>query len=155
MKHLSQDKKKKIFSIIILFVWCFLIFYFSNQNGYISEINSDKVIIFLNNIFNFFKISIDFNSLENISLIIRKLAHMFLYFILFLLAYNVSYQFKFKRKILISFIFCLLYAISDEIHQLFIFERSGQIIDVIIDTIGASFGILLLIIKRFFKSNKL
>ena len=40
----------------------------------------------------------------------------------------------------------LLYAISDELHQSFIPERSPQIIDVIIDLEGNLFGILLVLL---------
>lgn len=38
------------------------------------------------------------------------------------------------------------YAIIDEIHQLFIDGRSGQIVDVFIDAIGIAIGICLLMI---------
>lgn len=40
-----------------------------------------------------------------------------------------------------SFSFVILYASSDELHQLFIDQRSGNIKDVLIDTFGASLGI--------------
>jgi VanZ family protein len=41
--------------------------------------------------------------------------------------------------------FCLTYAASDEIHQLFIRERSGQLLDVAIDTVGILIGLWLYI----------
>ena len=41
-----------------------------------------------------------------------------------------------------AFVFCFLYACSDEVHQLFVPGRSGNIIDVGIDSIGSYFGIL-------------
>lgn len=37
---------------------------------------------------------------------------------------------------------CILYAISDEVHQLFVPGRGGQVRDVIIDSAGAIAGIL-------------
>lgn len=40
-----------------------------------------------------------------------------------------------------SLIFCLLYAASDEIHQLFVQGRGAKATDVLIDSIGALIGI--------------
>lgn len=51
-----------------------------------------------------------------------------------------------KRKntyqISIALAICISYAISDEVHQLYVPGRSGEVRDVIIDTAGASLGIL-------------
>ena len=41
-----------------------------------------------------------------------------------------------------------LYACTDELHQLFVSGRSGQFTDVLIDTLGALFGCLLLLMIR-------
>jgi VanZ family protein len=35
-----------------------------------------------------------------------------------------------------------LYACSDEIHQLFVPNRSGELLDVLLDTFGGSLGVL-------------
>ncbi len=37
--------------------------------------------------------------------------------------------------------FVILYAVSDEVHQLFVPGRGGQLTDVIIDTAGAGAGL--------------
>ena len=49
------------------------------------------------------------------------------------------------KKILISIGLAFLYACSDEIHQLFVNGRSGEFTDVLLDTCGAGFGILVVI----------
>ena len=41
------------------------------------------------------------------------------------------------------FLICFLYSISDEIHQMFIDGRSSEKFDVLIDTIGSSFGVFI------------
>mgnify|MGYP001948405098 CR=1 FL=1 len=43
--------------------------------------------------------------------------------------------------ILLSIFLAFLYACSDEVHQLFVAGRSGQVSDVLLDTIGASVGV--------------
>ena len=40
----------------------------------------------------------------------------------------------------------IIYAITDEIHQIFVSGRSGEIRDIIVDTCGSTVGILLNII---------
>ncbi len=42
-----------------------------------------------------------------------------------------------------TFIFCLIYAFSDEFHQLFVFGRQAAIADVIIDALGVAAALLL------------
>ena len=56
-------------------------------------------------------------------------------------------------NILLSLIFSFLYACTDELHQIFVPGRSAQFRDVLIDTLGASFGTLItyLTIKLFTK----
>lgn len=140
----DRDRLKKIISIILLLLWCLLIFYFSSQNGEISTNSSSHVIDLLNKLFN-----TNLYNYEYSVLIVRKCAHMFLYFILFLLSYNVFNQFKIKKIYLYSILLCIFYSISDEIHQLFIIERSFMITDIIIDNIGSFLSLMMIkILKR-------
>jgi VanZ family protein len=46
-----------------------------------------------------------------------------------------------KRAVTVTFIFCVLLAILDEIHQIFVPGRSAEVRDVLIDTLGACFGL--------------
>lgn len=51
---------------------------------------------------------------------------------------------KMNRKYMIfAGLFCFSYAISDEIHQLFVDGRSFQISDILLDTSGSAAGVLL------------
>ena len=54
-----------------------------------------------------------------------------------------------KKQVIYSGILGIIYAITDEIHQLFIPGRSGEFKDVCIDAIGVWIGIcfLLLVVK--------
>lgn len=58
-----------------------------------------------------------------------------------------------KYSLFMSILFSFLYACTDEIHQIFVPGRSAQFRDVLIDTLGASFGTLIayLIIKLITK----
>jgi VanZ family protein len=70
--------------------------------------------------------------------LIRKSAHFLSYFAMSLfciLAFN-TYNLSLKSKFLFSSATCIAFSVSDEIHQLFVPGRSGEIRDVLIDTAG-------------------
>lgn len=138
----------RIILIILTILWMILIFSLSSQTSHESSKLSQR---FIANGLSF--LGFDFTQtfagnveiLDGIQFIVRKSAHMFLYTILSVLVSLIAmtYDFKQNKKIMLSFTSCVLYAISDEIHQLFIQGRSGGIFDVGIDTIGIIIGIML------------
>lgn len=73
--------------------------------------------------------------------ILRKTAHFVEYFVLFflyLLAIRKTTSVKSYNSIFFALILSILYAISDEAHQLTVLGREGAVRDVIIDSAGAS-----------------
>lgn len=91
---------------------------------------------------------------------VRKKAHFFIYLVLGFLVINAlrASNHRGLRSIGIAQVICMLYAISDEIHQLFVPGRSAEFMDVFIDSIGAAVGIVGYIaisrIIEIYKSNK-
>ncbi len=72
--------------------------------------------------------------------ILRKAAHIFEYAVLgFLLfrAFHLGQSHPAKKTFVFSFLLSALYAASDEWHQTFILNRSGEIKDIFIDSFGA------------------
>lgn len=147
---------KKV-KLILLILWLIVIFLASNDNGTTSSSKSDYVSKFIINIIENIK-GEQFTSNETSEFIdssvlyIRKSAHFIEYLILGILTISVLSDYNLDKKIIIySFIFCLIYAMTDEIHQLFISGRSAKALDVIIDSVGSITGIFiyyLLIFKR-------
>ncbi|SUY45554.1 phosphotransbutyrylase [Clostridium putrefaciens] len=140
---------KKQLNFALLIGWMILIFYFSSQIGEVSSEKS-KIVIYMFNV-----LGLDLNTyFGNIAtLIVRKMAHFTEYFILFILTYNVvKYYFKKGKLFFISYIITVSYAMTDEFHQLFVPGRAGALKDVLIDSTGGLFGILIVII--FIKIKK-
>ena len=137
MKRKNHGKFLKILSLLLLITWCSLIFFFSSQSGNLSSDSSNFVILTINNFLRLFNSQIDILSIPYMTLIIRKMAHMFLYFGLYFFTYFAMFQFNFQHRKYLALIFCFGYAISDEFHQLFVINRSGQVMDVLIDTFGS------------------
>lgn len=129
------------------------IFSLSADNGEVSEKKSDSVIVKFTETILHRKLSLEEKEkyVEKTVVIVRKTAHFTLYFILGLLIIGFLKEFGLtKRSVIISIIVVLLYACSDEIHQTFVVGRSGEVFDVLIDTIGGSLAtyIYYLIYKR-------
>lgn len=75
---------------------------------------------------------------------IRKFAHFSVYLVLGILVWRALTNSKYKnKKFITALIICVIYAATDELHQLFVPGRGGQLKDVFIDSLGALVGITL------------
>lgn len=93
---------------------------------------------------------------EKVQFSVRKAAHFSIYTLLGIsLLSAMLLTFKKRFLWLYSYIIATVYAICDEIHQLFIMGRSCQVGDMFIDSMGALSGILIvLIITTLYKNKK-
>lgn len=136
----------KCLKLILVILWMIVIFSFSNQKANDSSKLSDGLILrtvrIIEKITN--KEYSDEEILEKFVRPVRKLAHFTIYLILGVLVYLYIKEFNISNKFIISLLICILYAISDEIHQLFIVGRSGKILDVLIDSLGSLTGIFII-----------
>ena len=148
----------RIISIIFIISISVTIFGFSAQDGESSGSLSKSIIIKIADILNVNENREAF--VEIGEKVIRKLAHFSIYAFLGMCMATFIARFKIKEKwqIISSFIWCFLYAGTDEIHQLFSPGRHGSFGDVVLDTIGASVGICLVFIIIYIakmRNNKL
>lgn len=83
---------------------------------------------------------------ENYIVYVRKAAHFGMYFLLGICVLWAMLGYKIKRIAVFasSFGICALYAIFDEIHQMFVPGRGPMFFDVCIDCAGALLGCLLI-----------
>lgn len=68
----------------------------------------------------------------------KKSGHVFVYFVLCLLWLFALGSKEVEKAIL----YTLLYAFTDEIHQLFVPGRTGVLTDILIDSLGISLAVL-------------
>ncbi len=150
---------RRILSWTAVLLWMLLIFKMSSQpaeqSNELSTGITYNITQYISNIFP----DTDFD-IYTFNHIIRKSAHFFTYFVLGVLTVNalsIKNFLRFKNS-LIALLICSLYAISDEVHQLYVPGRGGQVRDVLIDTAGSITGIAfyILFLKRSRKyPNKL
>ena len=82
-----------------------------------------------------------------INAVVRKTGHFLLFSVLGMLTYFLWACFFLNEKryllpSLFSIPVCIVFAISDEIHQMFVKGRHGRVDDVLIDVAGALAGML-------------
>lgn len=135
--------KRKILPWTLVILWMAVIFLFSHQPAKESSQLSSGITKTIADIITSTAPDIKLNQ-ESLHFFIRKCAHFGVYLILGILVVNSlsHYNMSKPKVILLAFLICGLYAISDEIHQLYVPGRSGQVSDVLIDSSGGLVGIL-------------
>lgn len=138
-----------------------LIFRFSAapavQSSMVSQSVTEKILHFLEQCIGTELFTEVF--IANAEYVVRKLAHGFEYFLLAITFFYGYSSGERKRVGAVTLLFCICYAASDEIHQLFVPGRSGQVTDVGIDSFGAALGVLFSVLiilgkKRFRRNEK-
>lgn len=165
---INKDKKRYmeriVFGIMVL-ITCLLIFIFSSDNG---DKSTDKSMGTMKTIVSVFER--DSSKLEETTKkyepILRKIAHFSMYTILgiwsmaFLSTFNINNKsnndnYEFYKRLFIVVLFGFLYACSDEFHQLFVSARSGSFMDVFIDSMGVTNGVLIVeTLRKIYKYFK-
>lgn len=152
---------KKIF-ITLTIIWTIVIFMFSSRNGNESTSDSSRLgmeicRIFVDGFENMASKE-QFDLAKRIDYPVRKAAHATEYAILGIFIFGSIYNGKKscgntdERKAgIIKYAFPAwtagtFYAVTDEIHQLFVPGRSGKALDVCIDSAGVFSGILFFLI---------
>ena len=135
--------------MICIVIVCCTIFRFSSEQSTESSRTSVGVTKFIVSIIWQDNPEVNTDTLINtIHPIIRKVAHFSIYLLLGTLVMCCAQTFKGCKeyKFDASVMLCFFYACTDEFHQLFVPGRSGEFTDVCLDTVGATFGILLVMI---------
>lgn len=136
---------RKAFATILTVGWMGLIFYLSHQPASVSSELSGSFVDVVVPIISLLPLAIDS---EVIHFYLRKSAHFIAYFTLGFLVLHTIRLFNGMRvrSGVLALLIAVLYAISDEVHQLFIPGRSGEVGDVVIDSAGSFTGICIYVL---------
>lgn len=129
--------KRKItlaISWLLVAVCMTIIFYLSAQVASESAQTSLGMMSFLEKIFTGLTELIGHDAF-------RSIAHGLEYCGLALLLFNALYHTFTRPRALLSFAVSVLYAVSDEIHQIFVEGRAFQLTDIAVDAVGSLVGV--------------
>ena len=148
--------KKQIIYMLLIIIWMVIVFTFSNQPADVSSKQSGGITEKVVKVITKDKKKITQSQRDVIETIVRKCAHFVLYLIGGFLVANYLSTTKVQDKhiILYSIMFAMFYAITDEVHQLFVPGRSGELNDVLIDTAGSSVGTMIYWMIKKLKGGK-
>ena len=136
---------RKVIKVILVLLWMVMIFLLSNEEAVKSSKKSDGLIIRSVELFTGKSLSVQEKEkvLRYLVFPVRKCAHLSLYLILGILVISLLREYMVINNKLVfwALLICFLYACSDEIHQLFVPGRSGEVRDVLIDTLGSILGV--------------
>ena len=132
----------------LLLLWMMIIFGFSAQTAEQSDEVSGSVSVHMIETANeMFELGMTQEQIawyaQEIEHLVRKLAHMTEYAILGILSAScaLGYWSWGKRIAIGSFLFAVCYAVTDEVHQLYVAGRTGRVWDVCIDSAGVFLGL--------------
>ncbi len=159
---------KKIISIravliLLLLLWATLIFVMSSQPAVKSSQTSNKFVLKIIDViyrdFQTFSKQQQTSITDTFTFIVRKAAHFLEYFVLGLLSSGVAITYSAKKHRLcfvVATIFCVIYAIGDEVHQCFVPGRACRFLDMCIDSAGSIFAVIFIaLITSVYKRRNL
>jgi len=135
---------KKLIFFIPVVLWMVIVFKFSNEPADTSQLTSLNITKKIVKIISKNEITDEKDELvQRVDKIVRKTAHYTLYAIggFLIMIYIYQYKITENKKILYSILTGSIYACTDEIHQVFIPGRTGEITDVCLDSLGVATGV--------------
>lgn len=139
-----------IIGFILAVAWMVVIFCFSAQSsdtisGTSRTITNFIINLFIGDKFNGYSLEMQQKTITYISYFLTKIAHFCEYGILCYFCFLVLIRLKkYNLRYIISVLICILYAISDELHQTMSIGRTPRVFDVLIDSLGAITMILVI-----------
>mgnify|MGYP003043196602 FL=1 len=142
--------KRTIFFVLVI-SWMILIFWFSSAGHEASSGQSMQAVHGITRV----------TGVVLPEVLVRKAAHVFLYFILGILLTLLvrTYRIRWRSVALWAVGIACAYAATDETHQLLVGGRSGQVSDVLLDTAAACVGAIVIagghmVIYKLHKNQK-
>lgn len=144
-----SNKIYRATSVILWILTASLIFFLSHQTGEESSKSSGSMMLFLEQIFKT-DISESF---------IRTAAHFTEFMIFGFITINLSFSFKGYLTPFKAVLYGSLYAVTDEIHQIFIPKRACEFKDFLVDTAGVITGVFIftvihIILTKYIKERE-
>ena len=135
-----KANQRKLLILLAVVFWMAIIFKLSAQPGEQSNLLSTKVTTVIVSLAKLFRPDVNVLSLNHF---IRKCAHFLAYLVLGIVMLFAMKRIGYtgKKGVVFTLLLCISYAITDGLHQAFVPGRTPKLLDVLIDSSGASLGI--------------
>jgi VanZ family protein len=144
LNRLGDGMKNKIIPWLLVFVWCGMIYYFTESPMFTGANTANWIVALME--------KLQFRHVDHINdgfllwnYILRKLAHLSVFGMLAFLMWRALYPRRFAM--VSAWVFTVVWACLDEWHQSFQPGRTPLLSDVVIDVCGAG---IVLFVARFY-----
>lgn len=156
-----KSKSVRYVTLALLVIWMCVIFCFSAQTAEASTKTSSKVVEKLVSV-----VYPDYDMLDepekqqvvnSFTLPVRKAAHFLEFAVLgalFFIFFSTFSGLSGKYRYVFSLVSGFLYAAGDEIHQTFISDRAGRVVDLLIDFSGVLLAATACLLFAFLRRRK-
>jgi len=146
----KQGKTKcyRLLSWLAVTAWMLLIFSFSQAT---AEVSAKTSLSVTEQLLRFFGQTPTREMIEHFEGFVRQFAHFGLFFILGCLVQIAMMLSSRRNSLLGAILISSTYALSDEIHQLFVVGRAFQVSDLMLDWTGCVLGTFLVLIFLTFR----
>lgn len=137
---MTKANQRKLLILLAVVFWMAIIFKLSAQPGEQSNLLSTKVTTIIVSLAKLFRPDVNVLSLNHF---IRKCAHFLAYLVLGIIVLFAMRRIGLmgNQGVVFTLMLCISYAFTDELHQAFVPGRTPKLLDVLIDSSGASLGI--------------
>lgn len=133
---MSRNRLAIVYGLIVCGV-LFALFHFSGQN---TEVSNGLSGMLAAKVFSLFRYAYTAQELDALNLLLRKMAHFTLFFLLGFGLTGTIRSFVRGHPLLAAILMGLLFAVMDESHQYFVQGRNASIGDVLLDSCGVAVG---------------
>lgn len=162
MDRVDMDRCRfvKIADWLLVVLWMALIFWFSAQDATLSDETSSGLVALCVACIQWAGAALGRTGIPLdtvlVTFFVRKCAHACLYAVLGILTARAVTEGRNPdaKALALAVGLCVLYAVSDEGHQLFVPGRSAELRDVLVDSCGAFVGVFLTgVIRRHIRRS--
>ncbi|NLN83344.1 MAG: VanZ family protein [Firmicutes bacterium] len=137
---LNRQKTVKILLSVFVVLWLGFIFYLSAQPNYVSSKKSFQIS---QQILELIEEDPPIQKIKRFDYFLRNSAHFSVFFVLSLSLFLLTRFYRLQRPYVFTLLFSSLYALSDEIHQIFVPGRAFEFSDLVLDIAGVGLGLFL------------
>ncbi|SHI81946.1 VanZ like family protein [Dethiosulfatibacter aminovorans DSM 17477] len=139
-KKVKKTRNTALWTTVIL--WMMLIYFLSSQVALDSYELSNRINNIIFRLIEKIALPSDFDIIY-FSNFIRKTGHFLMYFILGILVLSLLRgKLSRSKRLGAAMLICIIFALTDEFHQMFVPGRTPLVSDILIDILGSFFGIL-------------
>ena len=158
-KQSVMNDRKTMALLALTILWMGVVFYFSSQpadkSAYVSGYVTKELLRLSDRLSGGHTPQFISGFILGTDHLVRKFGHVFEYIILGGLVISFVRRLGTRKRFMAALLICMLYAASDEIHQMFVPGRGPLVTDAMLDSVSSAAGISLVTLWAWLRARRL